>query len=432
MPNETKKYQIQQQQADGMLTLHPETDADVVLLDNTEAGMSATNVQDAFKEIMDTIDGLTGGGVVTGVKGDAESDYRKGQVNITKANIGLGNVDNTSDLNKPISTATKAALDLKADKSSLSGYIPTSQKGAASGVASLDATTKVPVAQIPDLSATYIPVTQKGTNNGVATLDGTGKVPAAQLPSYVDDVLEYSSKDNFPIEGEDGKIYIDTTTNLQYRWSGTQYVEISPSLALGETSSTAYAGDKGKANADNIAAILSGSKKVASATNADNATNAENATNADHATTADSATTATSATTAATAANANNVTGSINGHVITDIFETNGTTVKEATHAASANTATSATSATTATKLATARNIQLSGDVTGSASFDGSANAVIAATLASVGTAGTYSVVVTDAKGRVTSGGQIIEVGTTGQDAPSSALAVGGIFFKEI
>lgn len=50
---------------------------------------------------------------VTGVKGDAESTYRIGNVNITKGNIGLENVDNTSDLDKPISTATQTALNLK-------------------------------------------------------------------------------------------------------------------------------------------------------------------------------------------------------------------------------------------------------------------------------------------------------------------------------
>ena len=50
---------------------------------------------------------------VTGVKGDAESTYRIGNVNITKSNIGLENVDNTTDLDKPISTATQEALDLK-------------------------------------------------------------------------------------------------------------------------------------------------------------------------------------------------------------------------------------------------------------------------------------------------------------------------------
>lgn len=67
------------------------------------------------------------------------------------------------------------------------------------------------------------------------------------MPSYVDDVLEYTNKSSFPTTGETGKIYVDTSTNKTYRWSGTAYVEISASLALGETSSTAYAGDKGKA-----------------------------------------------------------------------------------------------------------------------------------------------------------------------------------------
>ena len=43
---------------------------------------------------------------ITGVKGGAESTYRTGNVNITATNIGLGNVNNTSDANKPISTAT--------------------------------------------------------------------------------------------------------------------------------------------------------------------------------------------------------------------------------------------------------------------------------------------------------------------------------------
>jgi hypothetical protein len=124
--------------------------------------------------------------------------------NVTKSQVGLGNVDNTSDANKPISTATQTALD---------GKLSTNLKGA---------------------------------NSGLAELDANGKVPSSQLPSYVDDVLEYSSKSSFPTTGETGKIYVDTSTNLTYRWSGTAYVEISPSLALGETSSTAYRGDRGK------------------------------------------------------------------------------------------------------------------------------------------------------------------------------------------
>lgn len=92
----------------------------------------------------------------------------------------------------------------------------------------------------------YISTSQKGAAGGVAELDDSGKVPSDQLPSYVDDVIEYEDVEAFPETGESGKIYVDTTTNKTYRWGGTSYVEISASLALGETSSTAYRGDRGK------------------------------------------------------------------------------------------------------------------------------------------------------------------------------------------
>lgn len=127
----------------------------------------------------------------------------------TKVDIELGNAENTSDLDKPISTATKNALNNKID------------------------------------------ISQKGSANGVAQLDSNGFVPSSQLPSYVDDVIN-GTLSTFPTTGETGKIYVDTNTNLTYRWSGTAYVEISPSIALGETSSTAYAGDKGKATTDSL------------------------------------------------------------------------------------------------------------------------------------------------------------------------------------
>lgn len=96
----------------------------------------------------------------------------------------------------------------------------------------------------------FLASTLKGSANGVAELGSDGKVPSSQLPSYVDDVLEYDSLSAFPATGETGKIYVAKDTNKTYRWSGTAYVEISPSLALGETSSTAYRGDRGKAAYD--------------------------------------------------------------------------------------------------------------------------------------------------------------------------------------
>lgn len=95
-------------------------------------------------------------------------------------------------------------------------------------------------------------INSKGAPNGLASLNESGIIPSAQLPSYVDDVIEVDTFSNLPDTGESGKIYIVQDTNLTYRWSGTGYVEISKSLALGETSSTAYPGDKGKATTDKL------------------------------------------------------------------------------------------------------------------------------------------------------------------------------------
>jgi hypothetical protein len=86
----------------------------------------------------------------------------------------------------------------------------------------------------------------KGAANGYAGLDGTGKVPANQLPSFVDDVLEYANLAAFPGSGTTGIIYVAIDTNMTYRWGGSSYINISQSLALGETSATAYRGDRGK------------------------------------------------------------------------------------------------------------------------------------------------------------------------------------------
>jgi len=97
---------------------------------------------------------------------------------ITKTQIGLSNIDNTSDLNKPISIATQSAIDLKVNTALL------------------------------------------GANNGVAELDATGFVKNTQLPSYVDDVLEFANLASFPVTGDAGKIYIatDTNKNISLEW----------------------------------------------------------------------------------------------------------------------------------------------------------------------------------------------------------------------
>ena len=110
MATTTQKYQIiQKVSAEDNILIHPETDAGIVKYDNTASQLNATDVKSALDELKENLDAVTGGGTVTGVKGEAEETYRTGQVTLTKANLGLGNVDDTSDMDKPVSTAQQAA-----------------------------------------------------------------------------------------------------------------------------------------------------------------------------------------------------------------------------------------------------------------------------------------------------------------------------------
>lgn len=224
------------------------------------------------------------------------------------------------------------------------------------------------IARLPD----YILSSQKGSNNGVASLGEDGKVLSSQLPSYVDDVLEYASISNFPSTGESGKIYVALDTNITYRWGGSSYVQISQSLAIGETSGTAYDGAKGKQNATDIASLK---ERVGT------------------------------------------VEGT-SGQNKTDIANIkNGTTKISKSESAD--------------KLSSQKTVTVNGDVSGSVTTDFSSNPTLTLSLPEITTEGTYSAVQVNKKGQVTSGGQVIEVGAAGQTTPSASLVVGGLFFKE-
>lgn len=236
--------------------------------DGTAAGVSfdgTANVK--LQLVLANIVGLTAG------------TYTKLTVN-AKGQVTAGTTLQVTDLPDAIPTSkisglgTAAALDTGAD----AGDIPVIQTGGTI-LASL----------IPDLSGSYVPVattingkpltgnvtltasdveaipaTDKGAAGGVATLGEDGLVPSSQLPSYVDDVVETyvvgstpyasdwlsASSGGAALTPEASKIYVVISDgqyqNQTYRWGGTQYVEISQSLALGETSSTAFPGDQGK------------------------------------------------------------------------------------------------------------------------------------------------------------------------------------------
>ena len=185
----------------------------------------------------------------------------KGDLALAKGDVGLGNVDNTSDADKPVSTAMQSALNGKVDVTNgvtdvkydaTNKKIQKTVNGTDSDVVTVSTLktdlglTKSDVGLGNVTNDSQVKRSEMGVSGGVATLDSSGHVPSSQLPSYVDDVIEAASSSSFPATGETGKIYVALDTNLTYRWTGSAYVEISPSLALGETSSTAYAGDKGK------------------------------------------------------------------------------------------------------------------------------------------------------------------------------------------
>ena len=105
----------------------------------------------------------------------------------------------------------------------------------------------------------------KGAANGIAPLDAGGKVAATYLPSYVDDVLEYANKASFPTSGEEGKIYVAKDTNKSYRWSGSSYIELSTyDTATQSASGLMSAADKTK-----LDGIATGATNTPAPVNAD-------------------------------------------------------------------------------------------------------------------------------------------------------------------
>lgn len=209
-----------------------------VNLDTMESDIANKQPLDTDLTAIAGLDSSTAGAIASDGAGWIKKTYAqlKTALGLVKADVGLGNVDNTADADKPVSTAQQTALDGKLDDS------------------------------------------QKGVAGGLAELDGSGLVPTSQLPAYVDDVVTVADFASLPVTGESGKIYVTIDTNLTYRWSGSAYVEISASLALGETSATAYRGDRGKTAYDHSQLITGNPHQVTKTEvglgNVDNTSNA--------------------------------------------------------------------------------------------------------------------------------------------------------------
>lgn len=372
----TKKYQITQlQNDDSLLVLHPETDADIVAVE-TGTGKylgQATNVQDALEEVYGMA--LTGG--VTGVKGDAEQNYRTGDVNITKANIGLGNV--TNDKQVKATSSAVVGNDIALWDGTTGDLLKDSGKSISTATPSGSSTdNEIPTAKavftaIDNLPEPMIFKGSLGTGGTITTLPTASSsnegytykvITAGTYQSLVckvgDTVISTGSEWVLIPSGDEPS---GTVTSVGGQGASGSHITVSGSPIT--SSGTLEIG------VDSGYSIPSDTKQGQWDAKYDKPTN---------------------------------------GIPKTDLESAVQTSLGKADSALQEN-----------------QTITLSGDATGSGKTS------IAVTLANSGvTAGTYSAVTVNAKGLVTAGAQLIEVGTSGQTTPSGSLAVGGIFFKEI
>lgn len=214
-----------------------------VTLDKTDVGLSnVDNTSDASKPISTSTQAALNGKEPTLAAGTNTQYYRGDKTWAThdKASVGLGNVDNTADTAKPVSTATQTALNAK-ENTVTAGTSAQYYRGdktwqtlnkSAVGLGNVDNTADIakPVSTAQQSALDLKQNTSaKNVANGYAGLDATGLIPSTLLPSYVDDVLEFANLAAFPATGEAGKIYTAIDTARIYRWSGSVYTEISPS-----------------------------------------------------------------------------------------------------------------------------------------------------------------------------------------------------------
>lgn len=453
--------------------LLPETSAEHVTFADKQGEYTSTNVEDALAEVMDIA--KTGG--VTGVKGDAETEYRKGNVSISKANIGLDQVDNTADVDKPISNAQAEKNEKLESEIRGVGTVITNHKN------DKDNPHSVTKAQIGlgnvDNTADVDKIVKEA---GKATNDGAGNniVDTYASKQYVQEGLAGKSRSIAFANYQAFVTAINGYSNTTLKVSDNVFVktlgvpDMWVTAVNSEKVAYTYTNDQAIVNALNTtngltvgyyafsqlettkvdltnyqqktdSGLSTTNKTVVGAINevkgtADNALSKANTNATEISQIKDGTTKVKKAEHADTTDNATNVTTNINGKAISSIFETNGTTAKEATHAGKATSADKATQADSASKVANnltfrGQNAQGTESTTG---FDGSQAQEVAfngddfvatkgnafeVSLAPSGvTAGTYNNVTVDEKGRVTAGSNKDYATTAQVNAKQNAL----------
>lgn len=203
---------------------------------------------------------------------------------LTKAMVGLGNVDNTADVDKPVSNAVNQLVN--STKNTIDNYTVNGKK-----ISSNPTLGKADVGLSNVDNIKQVPYSEKGQAGGVVPLNEEGKIDSVYIDGQqspvkgVDGTYTSSALPGSPTEGmfvwcsDDSKFREWTGSawdvvdpkqdtlynfrnnppsgdtgriNILFRWDGKAMAEVSSTISIGEVTGTAYDGGKGKANRDAI------------------------------------------------------------------------------------------------------------------------------------------------------------------------------------
>ena len=419
MANEIKKYKITQlQEDDTLLELHPESDADII---NVKKGSdaypgNATNVQKALEEMY----GMAVESGVTGVKGNAESTYRKGNVNLTPANIGAQPA--FTDGSATIASESNGVVTIKVGVNQTSGKIANSS---GSDITLGTAAKKGVATSISSSSTDNDLATAKAVNDAITSLPSPMVFKGSLGTGGTITTLPTASAAN---EGYTYKVITAGTYAGQAAGVGDLFICGKPEGSSSYSWILIPAGDEPEGTVTSVGVSVPTGFSVSNTPITSSGTIAI--------TFASGYSLPTTAKQNAWDAKYNKPSGGIPKTDLASAVQTSLGKADTAYQKPSGGIPKTDLASAVQTSLGKAdsavQSITATGDATGKATVSSGAASIGLTLKASGVSAGTYSAVTVNTKGIVTAGAQMIEVGVAGQSAPSANLAVGGIFFKQI
>ena len=419
MANEIKKYKITQlQEDDTLLELHPESDADII---NVKKGSdaypgNATNVQKALEEMY----GMAVESGVTGVKGNAESTYRKGNVNLTPANIGAQPA--FTDGSATIASESNGVVTIKVGVNQTSGRIANSS---GSDITLGTAAKKGVATSISSSSTDNDLATAKAVNDAITSLPSPMVFKGSLGTGGTITTLPTASEAN---EGYTYKVITAGTYAGQAAGVGDLFICGKPEGSSSYSWILIPAGDEPEGTVTSVGVSVPTGFSVSNTPITSSGTIAI--------TFASGYSLPTTAKQNAWDAKYNKPSDGIPKTDLASAVQTSLGKADTAYQKPSGGIPKTDLASAVQTSLGKAdsavQSITATGDATGKATVSSGAASIGLTLKASGVSAGTYSAVTVNTKGIVTAGAQMIEVGVAGQSAPSANLAVGGIFFKQI